>query len=274
MRNHRFVVCLLILSLAGTAAHCAFERLPAGGRNRALAGATQVSKNDPFCLETNPASAEEASAPCVAFSFSPGSFGLTELQRMEVAAMVPAFGGSLGVVGRSFGFDLYRETTLLGAFGVEVSQGVFFGLSAAWYNLRIAGYGHAGCMGLGLGVTARLAEQLRYGVSLRNINQPTLGQTEESVHGEILSAVEFSPVPSFLLALGLTKVPDFAVSGSVGAEWQVADAFAIRVGADEGLDAFSAGFGIRILHVDVDYGVSIHPDLGLTHAFSLLIAFP
>lgn len=274
MRYHRFALWIPLIILSVTDANSAFERLPAGARSHALNGASQFSRYDPFCCEANPSLQGNAEGVCAGFSFSPGLFGLPELQRIEAAVQFPAFIGSVGFLGRTFGFDLCRETTFLAAFSAEMTSDVSIGLSAAWYDLRIAGYGHAGCLGTSLGMTARLADQVHYGFSLRNFNQPTIGRTGEPIKTEILGGVEYLPIPSFLLLIGISKEADVPLTGAIGMEWHVTDYLAVRAGANEGLEEFGIGFGIRAVSCSFDYGVSIHSDLGLTHVLSLGVAFP
>jgi len=274
MRYHRFGLWIPLFILSVTDVNSAFERLPAGARSHALRGASQFSRNDPFCREANPSLQAAADGVCAWFSLSPGLFGLPELQRIEAAVQFPALIGSVGLLGRSFGFDLCRETTFLAAFSAEMTSDVSIGVSAAWYDLRIEGYGHAGCLGITLGMTARLADQVHYGFSLRNFNRPTIGQTGEPIRSEILGGVEFLPIPSFLLLIGISKNADVPLSGALGLEWQVTDYLAVRAGANEGLEEFGVGLGIHAVSCSFDYGVSVHPDLGLTHSLSLGVAFP
>ncbi len=266
------IACLAVFCHAGIFA--AFERLPAGARAHALCGASQISRRDPFCLESNPASIAAEGDTRIGISATPGLFGLAELQRTESALSFGCFGGSIGLLGRSFGFELYREITMVAGIAACVTPDISVGASLAWYSMRISGYGHASALGVNLGATIRLADQIQYGLSIRNVNRPQLGRSRELVPSEVLTCIEFRPLPSFLIAASLSKDPDTPLNGAFGVEWVVENHVVLRAGAQEELQQFGAGIGVMWGVVSIDYGLTIHPDLGLTHYFSVLLDIP
>ncbi len=271
----RSTIALVVVSaLTFGNAFAAFERLPAGARSQGLCGASQLALSDPFVLETNPAAIGVMGINRITISTSPGLFGMNELRRTEAALAFEFLGGTTGVLGRSFGFALYREITLVGGFAAQVSPELTVGASLAWYALHVSGYGDAGTIGVNLGASVRLADQIRYGLSIRNVNRPRIGRSRESVPTELLTCIEFQPVPSFLLSAALTKDPDSPLCGSFGAEWIIEGHVVLRAGAQEGLQLFGTGGGVIFGPLSVDYGLSIHPDLGFTHHFSVSLEFP
>lgn len=274
MINRGIALFSFQIVLALTHATAAFERVPAGARELAMCGASLASSRDPFGLEANPADIPHPGGLMGGFSMTPGLFGMKELQRTEAALSLDLFGGSGGILVRTFGFKLYRETTAMAALSVPLTKEVVLGAGLTWYSLTISGYGHAGTLGVSVGTTILLADQLRYAFSLRNVNRPLLGRSREPIPTELLTGIEFEPLPSFLLAASLTRDPDSPLCGSFGVEWIVEGRVVIRCGAQEGLRQFGAGAGVILGAVSLDYGISIHPDLGLTHQFSLSLCCP
>ncbi|MGA9119628.1 MAG: hypothetical protein WB699_09690 [Bacteroidota bacterium] len=247
----------------------AFERIPIGGRSQALCGASQILRGDMFSVEANPASARFCEGLSAGVSITPGLFGMQELRRIDAVITAGLFGGQVSVLGRSFGYEIYRETSAMGAFAMDLDERITVGASATWYFLRVQGYGQAGTIGVNLGASYKLADQVRYGISLRNLNQPTFGRSHEPVTPEILTCLEFLPAPSFLLAASMTKELDSPLEFSLGAEWIIEDHVIVRGGAREGLEQFALGVGFALSGFALDYAVAIHTELGLTHHFTL-----
>jgi hypothetical protein len=269
----RFLVLVLIISVPLTV-QSAFERVPAGARAQALCGASHLLADDLFCLEANPASLCAGRGISAGLSLTPGLFGIPDLRRMEAGLAGDLFRGRGGMLVRTFGFSAYREVTLLAAYAVSVGEQVSVGGGITWYHLRVEGYGHASCLGGHLGLLFRLADQVRYGLAIRNINQPTLGRTREPVPAEILTCLEFLPSESFLLAGSVTKDQDGPITGSLGMEWTIENLVSVRVGAYEGWNQYACGIGFALSRVVVDYALVGHSDLGSTHHLTFTFRLP
>lgn len=204
-------------------------------------------------------------------TYSPGLFNLKELRRYEGAAGVHLNELGVGTDVRIFGESLYRELTVTAAMGEAVAERLDVGFGVSWYHLAIAGYGSASAFGFHAGLTYHLLDQLRYGAAVLNVNRPTIGQCREQLVAEALSSLEFSPVQTVTIALGLQKDERSSLGVASGVAVLVADVVSLRAGACEALRQCAAGAAFMLGGARFEYTCTFHPDLGVTHHLSVVL---
>jgi hypothetical protein len=234
-----------------------------------LCDALQFSPREPFALEVNPsmlASVASLSAGC---ALVPSLFGIPDLRRMEAAVAAPLpWGGAGGLIRRS-GNDLYRELWITLGWGVALTHRAEAGASVTAYGLSIAGYGHAWSIGINAGFHVSFGTGVGLGATVRNLNRPVLGQSREPVGTEILAGVQYAPVPSCRLMAGVAKEERSEEAGAAGVEIDFPGMLTLRAGTD-GL-GYGLGAGLQVSGVRLDYALSSHMELGVTHHFSVVV---
>ena len=266
------IAIMLILVLSHGSSQGAFERLPAGARSAALCDALQVSPGELYALEANPSVLSGVKAPSVGCSYVPGLFGLAELRRLELAAAAPLGRGGAGGLIRSFGNDLYREISITLGYAFDAAERWSAGLGITAYNLTIAGYGRAWTLGIHAGARFRIAEGLLFGASIRNMNRPTLGRSREPIGAELLAGMQYAPVPSFRLMIGLSREERSVEAVSAGVEMEPAESVTLRAAA--AASSYGLGAGVQAAGIRLDYGLVMHLELGMTHHFSITFELP
>lgn len=263
---------MVLLALSHGSSQGAFERLPAGARSAALCDALQVCPGEMFALEANPSVLSGVTAPAVGCSYAPGLFGLAELRRLELAAAAPLGPGGAGGLIRSFGYDLYREISITLGYAFDAAERWSAGLGITAYSLSIAGYGHAWTLGIHAGARFRIAEGLLFGASIRNMNRPTLGRSREPVGAELLAGMQYAPLPSCRLMIGLSREERSVEAVSAGVEMEPVESMTLRAAAAE--SSYGLGAGVQAAGIHFDYALVTHLELGITHHFSIMFELP
>jgi hypothetical protein len=153
---------------------------------------------------------------------------------------------------------IFRDWGITTAYGIETDCGLLF--TTRGVNL---GINFVNLLGSGIHWQDTLAT---------NTTLPLLIKSGCSIQESI-------PTGKISLCIGFATSPEKRVSQFTslhtdtyfGAEYWWQNKFAIRVGADRG--NFSTGCGIVYRKLHFDYGIKIHPDLGLVKRLSGYIAF-
>jgi len=245
-----------------------FERTEIGARASALGQAYVGLANDVSGLSFNPAGIADLSRAQVSVYYSPQPFGLTELATGNIAAALPIAVGTIGLSGRWYGFELYHEVSITAAYARTIVE-IQCGISIHYDAVQIQNYGTAGTIGVDVGFIAPLMKQLDWGLTLRNVNAPTIGTGKEHLPRVFTTGIAYLPLPDLTLVFDIQKEISFPPSTRFGFEYWFFNTVAIRSGVSEKPTQFSAGIGVRYHFLQFDYAVSMHQELGWTHSFSL-----
>jgi hypothetical protein len=241
----------------------AFEEIPAGSRAFSMANASAAFP-DPFCLYINP-SALAVNSGISAGTFATRLFGLPEMTFACCELNV----GRLGVSASSFGSDAYREATLALGCGFR-SQNMCVGISAKEMLLSIKRYGSDAALGIDVGVTAVASEKLTVAASGKNVNLPRIGRCLEEIPLVLRIGSAMHLADGVTLCMGLSKEGRAGLNFSSGQEFSVRPDFLLRAGISTQPFTFSAGFGLLLDRFSVEYSLSSHRPLGLTHGMTIV----
>jgi hypothetical protein len=81
--------------------------------------------------------------------------------------------------------------------------------------------------------------------------------------------MSLSPATGLILNMDIFKDIDFPAELRVGIEYRILNRLALRTGMTTQPDNFSAGLGLSFSYFAVDYAMTSHPDLGITHQFGI-----
>ena len=261
-------VWTMVCGIAGSSS-AAFERQPESVRACGMGGAGSAIAGNVWGGLMNPAALAGMTVRMIAVSTAPSPFGLEELRRTACAYTEPFGRLTVSVTGIRYGYELYREVTLGAACGYDCGEGVRVGGTVTLNSISISGYGHGSCAGLDAGVLWQIVPGLQFGASAANWNAPSLGKSRESIPRTFQAGMAYAPPGGFLVACDIAEDPRFPAEVRLGAELAVAEFLRLRAGVSTDPSGCSAGVGVHLLPVDIEYAFSRHQELGFTHRFGL-----
>jgi tetratricopeptide (TPR) repeat protein len=134
-----------------------------------------------------------------------------------------------------------------------------------------------------LGLLFDIDPHLRFGTALIDFGgNQAQGWVTSAIRAGFSYKTSFSSSHSFLLSLGGTLEPQGVDRLEVGAEYAFRSQYFLRVGYDyyfqdnliEGIQGFTAGAGIRLGDLQLDYAYLPYGDLGTSNQISLSYLFP
>jgi len=265
-------VCVLLV-LIGPRLHGAFEKLPEGGRAAGMGGVAVAVARDPWTLLANPSLAALLTERSVSAAFSPGLFGIPDLRRRSFAWVEPTQIGTFACAATWLGSSLYRETTASLTYALAVDPCFGCGIRGALYHLRIDRYGSAATFGIDIGLSCAVSPELLFGAAAVNVNFPAIGSCHERLPQELSVGIAYQPLHELILAADLVREKGFPAELRAGVCYSLFECLEVRAGATDAPETYSAGAGLLLSSLRLDYGMTSHPDLGLSHHFALTI-FP
>jgi hypothetical protein len=247
-----------------------FERAEVGARASAFGGAFCGLSDDCWAIFFNVGGLSQVQRREVSFFYSPQPFGLKELSTSAAAAAYSTNFGVIGISARRYGFNLYREFSGSLAYAKTISD-VGIGINVNYHSVAIKNYGAAGTIGIDVGILLHIIDKLRWGISVKNINAPTIGTSKEKLPQTFSSGVAYIPLENLHLFFDYQKELRFEASPRFGFEYWIIDAFALRGGVSDQPVQYSGGMGIRYAMFQVDYAFAMHQELGSTHEASFTI---
>ena len=264
------VFCLLLLT--AHAAFCAFERTSLGGRSAGMGGTSVADPRNVWAAFSNPGSLASVEQRFFSVSYSPQPFGLKELARASFSFVEPMSFGVFSLSGSRFGFELYREVTASISFSQRFADQFQIGVTANYYSLAIENYGSAATVGLDVGMLVNIAEDVRWGVAAVNLTAPTIGAAKERLPQVFLVGVDYNPISEATISAEIEKDVRYPTELHVGVEYTMFEVLSVRGGVSSEPSTLNTGVGIHYSVFQLDYALSEHPDLGISHHFSLSLS--
>ena len=246
----------------------AFEDRIAGARPAALAGAFVAC--DGVENSANPA-ALGAGGPWQMQLAYLKPYGLANLHHTEWDAVLPVAKGRTGLSIRTFGSEKYRETAFSAAGSIPLSPGIFVGAALRYLRLEITHYGEAASVAADVGFLIRLSENVRWGTTIKNINQARIGTSRQPLPEVMTTGLELSPVRPVRLFFDLSKDVRFPADLRLGVEYSPISILVLRAGMGSEPQRVAAGFSLGLGRFRLDYAWVDHAELGPTHVFSVVI---
>jgi hypothetical protein len=263
---------VLILLLACSDARSSFESGPRGARAAGMAGAMVSVEGDLWAPFSNPSCLYTIKGTNITAAYVPGIFGMWEVKETAVSLSRSTSLGTLALSLSAFGFALYREFSVALAAARELNERIVLGVNLNFYSLKIDGYGSGQAAGVDIGALVHIAQDVSYGVALRNVNRPAIG--DEPLPQSMAMGISVCPFPAARIAVGAQKDSRYPFELSVGVEYCIEDLLTLRFGASHEPSIIAAGIGIRTSLLRMDYAYTMHSDLGGTHCISVSFAVP
>lgn len=243
------------------------ENPPSGGRSYGLGNAS-VALKDPFALFNNIAgiSSEENIS---FFTSAQLPYGITALKRIAAGAVLKYKDLAWGMSLYNFGDHTYGELKAGIGIAHQIRQ-VSLGLKINYSQISIAETGVLRNIIAEFGGTTEVSRYVRFGAHIYNLNLAKTGIGKKELIPVIMKA-GFSFQPSRYLVINIeteksTNLPHYLKGGI---EYFIGKKFPVRMGITTGPLIYYFGTGVQGAKLAIDYGISSHPQLGLTHTLSI-----
>ncbi len=263
---------VLILVFIPSITHCGFEQTSIGPRARGLAGANAALSGEATGIFLNPAGLASIVRPEGSFMCTPAQYGFTELRLLAAGVAIPIATVALGLGVRTFGYEVYRETSVSLSCACTYSV-LSIGARVNYHFLSIQSYGSGGALALDLGMQGKITDQVYMGFIADDVSSSTIGESHERIPQRFTTGVLYRAIESMLLIADYQIQPGFDPSPRFGIEYAIVPVCAIRAGVARQPSLYSAGIGVRLSPLKFDYAISQHEELGPTHEFALTISW-
>ena len=263
---------LTALCLGTGISYSAFDRMPYGADLAGLAGAGSA-RTMIWGILGNPAATAGTPDPTLSLFYSPQPFGLRELERSAFVFGFPVPPGCFAVAMSGFGFELYREVTVSLSYSRRFGDRFDAGIAATYFRLSIGSYGVASAVGVDVGMQWTIGPGVRGGFTATNINAPSIGSVRERLPQTFSGGIAYEPWQDVVLQLDLFKDLHFPLETRFGVECRPVDQLTVRGGVARDPSTFSAGLGIAVHPVTIDYAFYRHGELGFVHHVGVTMSF-
>lgn len=198
-------------------------------------------------------------------------YGISELATGSAVAGIHRGPVAVSGVFNSSGFDLYGEDSEKIGVAYMPARFVSVGARLTRQAMRIEGFGQAAAWSADAGVVFGPWRSLTVSAAVENIAGAELGRSREPVDGRLRAGAVWSPGPVRVLA-EVSKVRRFGTAIEGGFLADVHESLTVGVAGGSEPDRFMALCSLRVSGASFSYRGSWHPELGMTHGFS--IAYP
>jgi len=261
------LVIFFLLLLLQIKVHAGFELQGSSARFQAMGQAGVGLANNPDAIFINCSGLAQLKGLALSAYYT-RPFGMKELNFGSLAAIVPTSIGSFATGLASFGNEIYREQSVILSLSRSVKQNIYYGFNLHYMKLQISGYGSDFSFGLDIGFLVRIIPKMRWGFFATNLNRAAMGKTSDNLPQTFGTGIAIFPVEDLTLDLDIFKDSMFPLEFRCGIEYLLFHQIALRTGFSTEPAQFAAGLGFLFSHFELDYAVTTHPDLGLTHHLS------
>ncbi|MCS7076575.1 MAG: hypothetical protein NZ455_07700 [Bacteroidia bacterium] len=242
----------------------------AGARMIGLAGANTAIRKDVWAGYNNPASV----AGIDKYAFGAGferRFLLQELQYAQLTSAIPVQKSTFIGTASTFGFDLYRETSVSLGCARTFYEKYHAGASLQIHNTAIGeNYGSAYAYTLQMGMQINLSQKVVLGADVYNLTRSSIGrQFRERIPTVYSVGVSYQPNKNCLITTMVDKDVLFKPRWRAGIEYTFFKVLFARIGASTSPDMIYAGVGFLHKGFGIDLAMSYHTYLGFTPNLSL-----
>ncbi|GIK21321.1 MAG: hypothetical protein PHY57_01665 [Ignavibacterium sp.] len=251
----------------------AYSQYNPGAKQISLSNSDVALSNDVFSVFNNPAGLSQMHWREAGIFYSPAPFGMSELSNGFIAYHEPTSIGSFSLGGMTYGFDLFLETRISIAYSNNFTSRFFIGAAVNYQTVSIKNYGNDGIFYLNLGGLAYIADDLRLGFYLHNINRASYGNTENQIPVVINAGLSYDVIKELSLNFSVDKDIKYKASFQFGINYDIIEYVSLRTGFSNEPSRFSAGIGINYLNYSLDYAMFSHNALGFTHQAGIIVSF-
>ncbi len=269
MRQYKVFGFFIQVILFVHCSFCGFERTsqPTSAFARAFSGTALYDYDN---LWLNPAALSNDSSFQSSVFYSPSPFQLDQLSNYGLITIHRFDFLNVGVGLNSFGFSLYRESTVSITGGTMITESFGAGMSVHLCHLIIEGYGSSSSGVVDLGAIYSVLDDINIGISINNLTGAAFGG-EDDIPTVFLSGVSYRMAENALANLDMIKDVRYNTAFRAGFEFSPHEIVVIRGGTQGQPSRLFGGLGITIVPFQINYAVATHSELGLTHSIGITI---
>ncbi|MBS4015195.1 MAG: hypothetical protein KGZ86_01995 [Candidatus Latescibacteria bacterium] len=268
------VLSLVIVSFS----FAIFEDLESGARAEGMANAFTAISNDPSAIQYNPAGLVQVNN-LSAMSFYKLLYGGIGVNLhhfcLNVAYPINEKAGVVGIGLQEMGISLHSEKVLTLSHSFNLIRDISFGYNIRGYQLSQTDFGSGIAFGIDFGILTRIYKRWQYGFYVRNINSPKMGQDVKYNLPRVINVgIAYRPTLGINSTFDISKEVGKPTRIAVGQEFQIIeDYLTVRAGIQT--EPIRFGFGLRsgMKNIYLDYALTTHAELPLTHNFGLALSF-
>lgn len=248
---------------------------PTGARTISLGNAYTGVHGDFWSLFHNPAGISGISN-LEAGAYLTRRFNLKELTYGSAGIAMPFKEvHTAGISVSTFGFDAYTESVIGLTYATTVLDIFSIGARLNYGNVSILNYGSTSALYIDAGVNTALSETFSIGFTASNVNRAKIitETGEEDIPTLITAGLAYQPSEQVLIVADIQKDVDHPVSFRGGVEYAIIPAVKARVGMSNRPLAWSAGIGLVVKNLDVDFAFGYHEQLRYSPHLSLQYRF-
>ncbi len=264
---------LIILSSIFILGRNGYAQSQPGARQNGMANSFTAIADDHWSVFYNSAGIAQLSSRSVGAFYSPSPFGMSEFATGAISYVESFSFGNLGVSAQTYGFELYRENSFSLSYAKNFLPNFYAGIRIKYNTLSIQNYGNDANVGVDLGFLAHLSDVVKIGFAAVNLNRPTWGEAKDKLPQIFRGGFSYLPLKNILLGFEIEKDLRYPFNLKFGLEYNLLEMFAIRFGYNNSPSKFAGGFGVSYSIFQINYAVSSHLDLGLTHLFGIDFKF-
>ena len=250
-----------------------FENTEIGARAIGLNGAFTSQSDNSLAIFYNPSGLGQVKYREVSVFYCPSPFGISEISTAALTYAEPLKFGTIGIGVKTYGFELYRETSISLSFGNDFRKKIFYGFNANFYNLKIQNYNSASSFGADVGAMAYITDFLKWGFFAKNFTGTKIGESKEKLAQVYRTGFTAQPRNDLNFVLEVEKDVRYPLSFRGGMEYFINDYVNIRAGVGTEPTSFSGGIAINYNIFQLDYAIYNYRDLGITNQGSITVNF-
>ena len=205
----------------------------------------------------------------ISFSYVPSQYQLSQLSTIGLYTAYPSPLGTFGAGISSYGFSLYRESVASLLYAAQGSEQVLYGGAVHLNHLSIANYGNDLSVSIDAGITFFPFDDVAIGTSLHNINRPRIGSSGEYHSFQFITGGAYSIQDFGLLSIDIVKEESYPIEIHPGFTAYIHENIELRGSYSDSYSKIFGGITVMYLNYAVEYGVSHHETLGITHSFGI-----
>ncbi|MFA6467453.1 MAG: hypothetical protein WCW35_01020 [Bacteroidota bacterium] len=267
MHQYKIFTLFFQVILTVNTLYCGFERTsqPTQVFSRGMSGSAFFSEQQAWI---NPASIAHVPSFRTSMFYSPSPFQLSQLSNYGVITSSPFWIASAAVGFSSFGFSLYRESTGSIVLGSAINEHIAAGVGIHLCHLSIEKYGSSTKGVMDIGMIYSLNEQVNIGLVLNNLSGASFGG-DDDIPRVITSGISYSFSEQAAIHMDVVKDVRFAAAYRAGFDIRLHDYIVVNAGTRSDASQLCGGIGIVIPDWQIDYGITTHTELGLTHSIGI-----
>lgn len=267
-RKQTYVLVQCFLLLFSSTVDASFELKGSSARVQGLGLAYVGLANTPEAIFINSSGLAQLKGFASSIYYT-RPFGIKELNYGSIVATMstPLANVALGCL--NFGNELYNELSFILAFARHYRNNFFYGINLHYMKLQIAGYGSDFSFAFDGGFLAKLNDHLGWGFFATNITRTRIGNSKDQLPQTICSGFSYAPCHDLVLNIDIFKDVNFPIELRLGIEYRLLNRLALRTGIVSEPTQFACGIGFFFSRFTVDYAMTTHQILGLSHHVSL-----